>query len=112
MTTTTSIPPMPLPELAERADAMIRAHFPDRSPERDRDLQVIALAEECGEFIGAYRRWTGQARRTGPFADVRAELADVVITAYVVAVKLGVDLDAAVQDKAQTIFSRPWKDPR
>src|SRR4051794_41695487 len=27
--------------------------------------QVLALAEECGEFVGAYRRWSGQARRGG-----------------------------------------------
>lgn len=51
--------------------------------------QWLALVEEAGEFTGAYRRWAGMARRTGSAADLWAECADVVITAYVLAAELG-----------------------
>jgi len=54
--------------------------------------QVLALAEEAGEMVGAYRRWTGRARRTGTADEFRAELADVVITAYVTAAEQGARL--------------------
>jgi NTP pyrophosphatase (non-canonical NTP hydrolase) len=70
--------------------------------------QILALAEEVGEFVGAYRRWTGQARRTGTETDAKFELADIVITAYVTAAELGWDLDAIVRLKAATIFTRGW----
>jgi NTP pyrophosphatase (non-canonical NTP hydrolase) len=71
-----------LQDLAAEFTKKIRTNFPDT------DLalqQVLCLAEEAGEFVGAYRRWAGMARRQGPWADVRAELADVAITAYVTA---------------------------
>lgn len=55
--------------------------------------QVLGLAEEAGEFVGAYRRWSGLARRAGTAADMQAELADVVITTYVTAAELGLLLD-------------------
>ncbi len=51
--------------------------------------QILNLAEEAGEFVGAYRRWTGRARRTGTEQEAQAELADVVITAYVTAASMG-----------------------
>jgi hypothetical protein len=73
--------------------------------------QVLNLAEEVGEFVGAYRRWAGQARRSGPLEDVHAELADVVITAYVTAEELGFDIDAAIAAKLDVVFSRGWREP-
>lgn len=72
--------------------------------------QVLALAEECGEFVGAYRRWSGQARRGGTVEEMRAELADVVITAFVAAEVLGIDLDQAVTAKADVVFTRGWRE--
>ncbi|MUN38720.1 hypothetical protein [Actinomadura litoris] len=85
----------------------IRKHFP---VEEERHRQVLALAEEAGEFVGAYRRWAGMARRTGDFSDVQDELADVVITAYVTAHVLNIDLDAAWRAKARHILTRGWRD--
>ncbi len=73
--------------------------------------QVLAVAEEAGEFTAAYRRWAGLARRTGPWHDVEAELADVVITAYVTAAVLGIDLDAAARAKTDVVFTRGWREP-
>ena len=74
----------PLPAVAARLADRLREHFdPATLPVQ----QVLALAEEAGEFTAAYRRWAGLARRTGPWHDVEAELADVVITAYVTAAR-------------------------
>jgi NTP pyrophosphatase (non-canonical NTP hydrolase) len=98
-------------DLADFAATVIkhlREHFP---AEGEMDRQVLALAEEAGEFTGAYRRWSGQARRTGTFGDMAAELADVVITAYVTAETLGIDLDEAWRRKAQAIMTRGWREP-
>ncbi|EWM11886.1 MazG nucleotide pyrophosphohydrolase [Kutzneria sp. 744] len=72
--------------------------------------QVLAVAEECGEFVGAYRRWSGQARRTGTAEELRAELADVVITAFVAAEELGIDLDQAITEKAGVVLTRGWRE--
>jgi NTP pyrophosphatase (non-canonical NTP hydrolase) len=74
--------------------------------------QVLCLAEETGELVGAYRRWSGQARRSGSFEDVETELADVVITAYVLAEELGMDLDAAIRRKLDVVFTRGWREGR
>ena len=97
-----------LPAAAARLAARLREHFdPAALPVQ----QVLALAEEAGEFTAAYRRWAGMARRTGPWDDVEAELADVVITAYVTAAVLGIDLDAAARAKTEVIFTRGWRQP-
>lgn len=70
---------------------------------------VLCLAEEAGEAIGAFRRYAGRARRTGTLDELGAELADVVITSYVSAHAMLVDLDAVIG----TISSRndPNADP-
>jgi NTP pyrophosphatase (non-canonical NTP hydrolase) len=82
---------------AEIAEHLHEAGF---DPATAVQRQVLALAEEVGEFVGAYRRWSGQARRTGTFADVQAELADVVITAYVTAH----ELDTAITTKLARVL--------
>jgi NTP pyrophosphatase (non-canonical NTP hydrolase) len=98
----------PLPQTAARLADRLREHFnPDTLPVQ----QVLALAEEAGEFTAAYRRWAGLARRSGPWHDVEAELADVVITAYVTAHVLGIDLDAATRAKTEVVFTRGWREP-
>src|SRR5690242_20566989 len=76
-----------LPATAAAIAARLAEHFdPATLPVQ----QALALAEEAGEFTAAYRRWAGLARRTGPWHDVEAELADVVLTAYVTAAVLGI----------------------
>lgn len=72
--------------------------------------QALCLAEEAGEFVGAFRRWKGMARRSGTEEEVRAELADVAITAYVAAEEIGFDLDAAIAAKLDIVFSRGWRE--
>jgi len=71
---------------AERIAAALDEHF---DPSAAAVRQVLAVAEEAGEFVGAYRRAAGLARRAGSHADVRAELADVVTTAALAAAERG-----------------------
>jgi NTP pyrophosphatase (non-canonical NTP hydrolase) len=61
--------------------------------------QVYNVAEETGEFVGAYRRYIGMARRPGAWSEVESELADVVISSMVTAHAMGIDLPRAVRDK-------------
>jgi len=72
--------------------------------------QTLALAEEVGEFVAAVRRYYGMARRAGPFEDVEAELADVVLTAFVTAHTLGIDLEKALAAKLEIIYTRGWRE--
>jgi NTP pyrophosphatase (non-canonical NTP hydrolase) len=107
--TTKGMPDVDLGSAAALIVDHLRQHFPSES---ETIRQVLALAEEAGEFVGAYRRYAGMARRTGPWSDVEAELADVVITAYVNAEVMGIDLDSAITSKLGVVFSRGWRDPR
>ena len=86
----------------------IRENFPPEQDERARNF--LKLAGEAGEAVEAFSRHAGYARRRGPLADVAAELADVVLTAYVAARSLGIDLDAACAAKAAVILGRPWRE--
>ncbi len=88
------------------ATELIKNGFGDQ-PHR----QALAMGEEVGEFIGAYRRWQGMARRSGTELDALRELADVVITAYITASEQGWDLDAAIAAKIDVIFERGWRTP-
>jgi NTP pyrophosphatase (non-canonical NTP hydrolase) len=72
--------------------------------------QTLALAEEAGELVGAVRRHYGMARRTGPFEDIEAELADVIITAFVAAHTMGIDIERALATKLGVVYTRGWKE--
>jgi NTP pyrophosphatase (non-canonical NTP hydrolase) len=97
-----------LPALGAFIAAKLREHFPAAT---ERDRQVLALAEEAGEFVGAYRRAAGMARRTGTWDDVEAELADVAITAYVTAHVLDLDVDdLPAECTGRPIFPAPTGD--
>jgi NTP pyrophosphatase (non-canonical NTP hydrolase) len=72
--------------------------------------EVVHLGEECGEAQGAIRRYLKLARREGTFTDAMDELADVVLAAYVAAYLIDGDLDEAINDKLQVVFSRGWKE--
>ena len=72
--------------------------------------QLMAVAEEAGEFIGAMRRWRGMARRTGTEEEAQKELADLAITCYAMADVMGWDLDRLISVKAETILNRGWKE--
>jgi NTP pyrophosphatase (non-canonical NTP hydrolase) len=71
--------------------------------------QALAVVEEAGEFAQAFRRWKGMARTTGTFDAVRLELADVVVTAYVMADVLGINLDEDVTNRIRAVLDRPMR---
>ncbi len=96
-----------LPSAARGIDARLREHGLG-----DVDGQVLWVVEEAGEFAGAYRRWTGRARRPGTHAEMSAELADVVIAAAVAAHRIGIDLEAAVAAKVGVVHDRGWREGR
>ena len=75
----------------------------------DTDTQVLMLAEETGEFVGAYRRYTNRARRKGTLEAVHEELADIIIGALCVAEFMEVDINAVIQDKLVRILNRGWR---
>jgi len=72
--------------------------------------QALAVAGEAGEFVEAYRRYTGQARRSDTREHVIEELADVMITAAVTTAENHWPLDAAIQAKLEIIFTRGWRE--
>jgi NTP pyrophosphatase (non-canonical NTP hydrolase) len=96
-------------ELTEIA-ARIAGKLEELWPGDIRPMQVLALAEEAGEAVGAARRHLGMARRTSTKHEVATELADVVITTFVLANLLDIDLPTEIEDKVKLIFGRPWRD--
>lgn len=92
----------------------IRAEYNDRGSLHTIDdfdhSQVLMLAEEAGEFVAAYRRYMGWARRAGTHEDMIAELADIVIAACAVADSLDIDINEAVNRKLDRIFARGWSE--
>jgi NTP pyrophosphatase (non-canonical NTP hydrolase) len=78
----------------------------DRDPASLPERQALAMADEGGEFVHAFRRWRGSSRTPGTFAEVAEELADVWITAIVTAHVLGIDLAEAVRAKSLVIDAR------
>lgn len=80
------------------------------SGDRQAFAQVLCVAEEAGEFVGATRRYLGLARRTGLEEDMAAELADVVIASFTAAAALGIDLEQSIVEKLDKVFSRGWSE--
>ena len=72
--------------------------------------QLGKLTEETGEAFGSYLRANGFARRRGTFDEHEEELADVVITAYVIAAAEEFDLNEAIERKLAKVMTRGWKD--
>ena len=96
---------------AERARfivSQIYASFPDQPEWRF----ITGVAEEAGEVVGAYNRFTGTSRRTGTEDELAKELADTVFTAYMAADVLGIDLQKALDEKYAILTTRGWKQGR
>jgi NTP pyrophosphatase (non-canonical NTP hydrolase) len=71
---------------------------------------AMKLTEEAQEAADAWHRTTGWCRRTDTLDHVSEELADTVISAYAMALLLGVDLDAAIGAKHEVLMTRPVVD--
>lgn len=68
--------------------------------------QVLNVVGEAGELAEAYRRYSGNARRSGSRADVLNELADVIISAYCLAIMMGEDANELCENKWSIIMTR------
>lgn len=95
----------PIARLAAHNVAKIREVFHDQPAWRF----VTGVAEEAGEFVGAFNKWSGTSRQTGTQDEMAKELADVILTAYMAAEVLGINLDEWVQRKAAIMNERGWK---
>lgn len=73
-----------------------------------RDAQAMCVVEEAGEFIGAYRRWRGFARRDGDIDAVTSELADVIISSFVMFANLQTDAQRTIKQKLAKIVTRGY----
>jgi NTP pyrophosphatase (non-canonical NTP hydrolase) len=102
--------PVNLTAIGHRLDVDLKTQWLTEVPGDVLDIQALCVAEEAGELVGAYRRWAGKARRKGSFRDVEDEVADVLLTTAVFAVRAGVDLDAVVERKLTEIYSRGWSE--
>lgn len=75
--------------------------------------QLFAVAEECGEFVGAVRRFYGLARRNGSWEEVQREWADLVFTVFLAADTLGMgraQMENALNRRFGEINARPWRE--
>jgi NTP pyrophosphatase (non-canonical NTP hydrolase) len=109
--TGTTTGPVDLRQIACRLDAQLHAtRRPAITDANALDVQALCVAEEAGELVGAYRRWTGKARRTGTRRDLEDEVADVLIVTACFAERAGIDLDAAITAKLSVIYSRGWRE--
>lgn len=82
-----------------------RMKYGDESPE----VQVLCIAEEFGEFIKDYRTARGFSRKhrfSVSVEDLREELADLAITAMVMARLLGGSAAEDIQAKLAKIEDR------
>lgn len=100
--------PLNLEKCALEMVKSIEIEFPEQPDWRF----VTGMAEEVGEFVGSYNRYTNTSRRVGNFDELQLELADVVFTAYMAACVLGIDLESALIRKWNIIMTRGWRDER
>ena len=92
----------------EEIDRQLQQHFPEIPVPGPRD--ILALAEEAGEFAGAYNKSTGASRNSARQEDFQDEWADVVITALLTGYRFfGAETQAIIDRKMQIIFNRGWR---
>ncbi|MER7076577.1 NTP pyrophosphatase, house-cleaning of non-canonical NTPs [Saccharopolyspora kobensis] len=95
---------MHLSELTDEVEAVSERYARRLGFERDAAWFLLKLNEEVGELNQAFLMRAGQARTKGKSAeeldrDFRAEVADVVCQALLLARFHGIDLEAAIADK-------------
>jgi NTP pyrophosphatase (non-canonical NTP hydrolase) len=100
-----------MPNIArELADALTENGFAERESIQ---RQCMGLTEEVGEFVGSLRRWLGMARRSDTREHVLEEWADVIITAFVTGIAIGMtprEMTETLESKLDVIFSRGWRE--
>lgn len=75
------------------------------------DGQMFCVAEEAGEMVGAFRRYTNRARRSGTREALLGEIADVHISMAHAGWLIGInDIQEVIDSKLETVYSRGWKE--
>lgn len=96
----------------EKLTEEIKVHAQRGNTDQEwQDAQALKLAEEVGEFAGAYNRWRGFARRDGMMGDVLEELSDVIISGFAMFAILGFDPEVYMKDKLNKVITRGYVDP-
>lgn len=98
---------MNLQQIARDLNKALDEHVPEQG--HGLDQKAMCIAEEAGELVGAYRRWSGQARRSGTREELEKEVADLIICTSSFAERAGIDIERAVSAKLEKIYSRGWK---
>lgn len=80
------------------------------SEDDEQPRQVMCFAEEAGEFVGAWRRYYGWARRGGTLGEVSLEWADTIISAFIAADVIGIDPLKSLDAALEKIYTRGWKE--
>jgi NTP pyrophosphatase (non-canonical NTP hydrolase) len=77
----------------------LEEHFPGPPAEPSADQQMLKLLEEIGELAAAIRAWT-RTDDPAAAAELGDEVADVMITAHIVGLVLGFELDKVARPAA------------
>ena len=70
--------------------------------------QALNVVGEAGEFAEAFRRYSGNARRSGSKEELQDELADVIISAVCFGLMAGFDIPDIVDAKWYKILNRGY----
>jgi NTP pyrophosphatase (non-canonical NTP hydrolase) len=89
---------------------------PDLYAEVERRVyaQVVKLGEEVGELNEAILAHFSRQRSSKSVKDynIAAELADIIIVAYIIGHSLGIDVQKALQQRMTTLTARHSKEPQ
>lgn len=99
-----------LPDVARVIEKGLVKAFTTKTYAELATAQVLDVAEEAGEFVGAFRRYSGLARRPGTVEELEDEWADVIIAAFSAAKFLGINPVHAIERKAAKVLSRGYKE--
>lgn len=73
-----------------------------------RDAQAMNVFEEAGEFAKEYRRWRGFARKPGDIRNLRMELADVIISGFLMFANMDTDAQCYIKGKLYEVITRGY----
>ncbi|NQW89629.1 pyrophosphatase [Curtobacterium sp. VKM Ac-2861] len=95
---------MDITELTSNVEEVSAHYAVMHDIDRNDDWFVLKLNEEVGELTQAYLAVRGQARDKGKSAaqlrqDLEYELADVLVQTLLIAKRMGVDVEKAIDEK-------------
>lgn len=101
----------------ELHDATITCYLVAHYADIDLEATLTTVAPACeqpyrlaGKAMKAGRRYLGIARRSGSREALGLALARVVLSVRAVAIAEGIDLEKAIADKLNIVFTRGWRE--